>query len=76
MFSLMNLPYASSRAGDKPPPDPLDELLDILIEEGGSVSTVYAHHTDEDMTLAQVNTFMKHEVDRWKVMVKEAQITV
>jgi len=34
--------------------DPLDELFDILIEERGSVSTVYAHHTEEDMTLALV----------------------
>lgn len=32
--------------------DPLDELFDILIEERGSVSTVYAHHTEEDMILA------------------------
>jgi N-acyl-D-aspartate/D-glutamate deacylase len=32
--------------------DPLDELLDLLIEEGGSVGTVYAHHTEEDMNLA------------------------
>lgn len=40
------------RAGGKPPRDPLDELFDILIEEHGSVSTVYAHHTDEDMTFA------------------------
>jgi tripartite-type tricarboxylate transporter receptor subunit TctC len=29
-----------------------------------------------DMSLVQVNAFMKHEVDRWKAMVKEAQITV
>ena len=42
----------SLRAGDNPPGDPLDELFDILIEQNGSVSTVYAHHTDEDMTLA------------------------
>jgi N-acyl-D-aspartate/D-glutamate deacylase len=40
------------RAGDKPARDPLDELFDILIEQNGSVSAVYAHHTDEDMTLA------------------------
>jgi N-acyl-D-amino-acid deacylase len=32
--------------------DPLDELFDILIEQNGSVSTVYAHHTEEDMNLA------------------------
>jgi len=29
-----------------------------------------------DLSLQQVNTFMKQEVDRWQVMVKEAQITV
>ena len=40
------------RAGDNPPKDSLDELFDILIEQNGSVSTVYAHHTEEDMTLA------------------------
>jgi len=32
--------------------DDLDQLFDLLIEAGGSVSTVYAHHTDRDMTLA------------------------
>jgi len=40
------------RAGDNLPKDSLDELFDILIEQNGSVSTVYAHHTEEDMTLA------------------------
>jgi N-acyl-D-amino-acid deacylase len=35
-----------------PPPDPLDEFLDLLVEEGGSVSTVYDHHTEKDMNLA------------------------
>lgn len=35
-----------------PPSDPMDEFLDYLAEEGGSVSTVYAHHTEDDMTLA------------------------
>jgi N-acyl-D-aspartate/D-glutamate deacylase len=34
--------------------DLLDELFDLLIEEQGSVSTVYAHHTEEDMNLALV----------------------
>ncbi len=34
--------------------DLLDELFDFLIEEGGSVGTVYAHHTEEDMNLALV----------------------
>lgn len=32
--------------------EPLDVLFDLLIENGGSVSTVYAHHTEEDMNLA------------------------
>jgi N-acyl-D-amino-acid deacylase len=36
----------------EPPPDSLDALFDLLIEEGGSVSTVYAHHTEADMNLA------------------------
>jgi N-acyl-D-amino-acid deacylase len=38
--------------GKTSPPDPLDALLDLLIEEGGSVPTVYAHHTEADMNLA------------------------
>jgi N-acyl-D-aspartate/D-glutamate deacylase len=33
-------------------PDDLDVLFDLLIEEEGSVPTVYAHHTEEDMNLA------------------------
>jgi N-acyl-D-aspartate/D-glutamate deacylase len=33
-------------------PDPLDILFDLLIEEHGSVSTVYAHHEERDMNLA------------------------
>lgn len=32
--------------------DLLDELFDLLLEEGGSVSTVFAHHTEDDMNLA------------------------
>lgn len=40
------------RTANKPGADPLDELFDFLIEEGGSVSTVYAHHTEEDMNRA------------------------
>jgi|GEM_PF-481957 len=38
--------------GRDPVPDPLDELFDFLIEEKGSISTIYAHHTEEDMNLA------------------------
>lgn len=38
--------------GKKPTPDKLDELFDILLEQGGSVPTVYAHHQEKDMQLA------------------------
>lgn len=40
------------RTEGKPKPDLLDELFDLLVEEEGSVSTVYAHHTEEDMNQA------------------------
>lgn len=41
------------RTGNREPkPDPLDLLFDLLLEHDGSVSTVYAHHTEEDMNLA------------------------
>lgn len=40
------------RTQNKKDADLLDELFDLLIEEGGSVGTVYAHHTEEDMNLA------------------------
>jgi N-acyl-D-aspartate/D-glutamate deacylase len=43
--------------GKDPKPDPLDVLFDLLIEEGGSVPTVYAHHTEKDMNLAMVQTW-------------------
>ncbi len=33
-------------------PDPVDVFFDFLIAEGGSVGTIYAHHTEEDMNLA------------------------
>ena len=38
----------------KPAPDPLDILFDILVEEGGSVPTIYEHHTEKDMNRALV----------------------
>lgn len=37
------------RQKEKPELDPLDILFDFLIEEGSSISTIYAHHTEEDM---------------------------
>jgi N-acyl-D-amino-acid deacylase len=35
-----------------PTPEPLEVLFDLLIEADGSIPTVYAHHTEADMTLA------------------------
>jgi N-acyl-D-aspartate/D-glutamate deacylase len=40
--------------GKDPAPDPLDDLFDLLVEEGGSIPTIYAHHTEKDMNLALV----------------------
>jgi N-acyl-D-aspartate/D-glutamate deacylase len=37
--------------GKRPAPDALDVLFDVLLEEGGSVPTVYAHHSEKDMNL-------------------------
>src|SRR6266567_4118699 len=48
----MDRVIAMKSEGKTPPPDPLDILFDLLIEQDGSVSTVYAHHTEEDMNLA------------------------
>lgn len=43
---------AERSKGKSPAPDPLDTFLDYLSDENGTVSTVYAHHTEEDMTVA------------------------
>jgi N-acyl-D-amino-acid deacylase len=48
----MDQVIAKRSAGISPLPDPLDILFDVLIEAKGSVSTVYAHHTETDMNLA------------------------
>jgi N-acyl-D-aspartate/D-glutamate deacylase len=48
----MDRVIAAKQKGKTPTPDPLDILFDILIEEGGSVPTVYAHHDEKDMNLA------------------------
>lgn len=42
----------SLRTDGRKDADLLDELFDLLLEEAGSVGTVYAHHTEEDMNLA------------------------
>jgi N-acyl-D-aspartate/D-glutamate deacylase len=50
----MDRVLAIKSKGKEPKPDPLDVLFDLLIEEGGSVPTVYEHHTEKDMNLALV----------------------
>ena len=32
--------------------DPIQGMFDFLLEENGSIPTIYAHHTEEDMNLA------------------------
>jgi N-acyl-D-aspartate/D-glutamate deacylase len=45
---------AERAVGREPAPAPLDPLFDFLDEEGGSIGTIYAHHTEADMNLALV----------------------
>ncbi|HZZ78067.1 MAG TPA: amidohydrolase family protein, partial [Gemmataceae bacterium] len=42
----------AERTKGKKDADLLDAFFDFLIDEGGSVSTVYDHHTEKDMNLA------------------------
>lgn len=48
----MDVVIKEKSKNSNPMPDPLDILFDILHEQGGSVSTVYAHHEERDMNLA------------------------
>jgi N-acyl-D-aspartate/D-glutamate deacylase len=50
----MDKVIADRAVGRNPPTDALDILFDLLIEESGSVGTIYAHHTEEDMNMALV----------------------
>ena len=50
----MDKVLAQRSHGKNPPPDPLDEFLDFLIEQGGSVGTIYDNMKEEDMNLAMV----------------------
>ena len=50
--ATMDRVIATRSGGRDPAPDPLDILFDFLLEERGSISTIYAHHTEEDMNLA------------------------
>ncbi|MGE3819780.1 MAG: amidohydrolase family protein, partial [Isosphaeraceae bacterium] len=44
----------AEKAKAAPDRDPIDLMLDFLAEENGSVSTIYAHHTEADMNLALI----------------------
>ena len=48
----MDRVIAAKSKGQTPLPDPLDVFFDVLIEQGGSVPTVFAHHDENDMNLA------------------------
>jgi N-acyl-D-aspartate/D-glutamate deacylase len=50
----MDRVIAAKREGKSPPPDSFDVLFDLLIDQEGSVGTVYAHHTEQDMNLALI----------------------
>ncbi len=51
----MNRVIGELAVADKSPrQDPMGYFFDFLIAEGGSVGTIYAHHTEEDMNLAMV----------------------
>lgn len=54
---LMSDIIASKMAGVTPSPDPLDILFDMLIEQQGSIGTVYAHHEERDMNLALIQSW-------------------
>jgi N-acyl-D-aspartate/D-glutamate deacylase len=43
---------AAKSIGVNPAPDPLDVLFDFLIAENGTISAIYAHHSENDMNLA------------------------
>jgi N-acyl-D-aspartate/D-glutamate deacylase len=50
----MDRVIAAKSKGKNPPPDALDILFDLLIEQGGSIPAIYEHHTEKDMNLALI----------------------
>lgn len=50
----MDRVLAALREGKPQTPDRLDTFLDYLIQEEGSVSTIFEHHTEQDMRTALV----------------------
>ena len=57
---------AAKSAGREPAPDPLDVLFEFLIEENGSIGTIYAHHTESDMNLALVAALVLDRLRRFR----------
>lgn len=53
----MDRVIAMKNQGRSPPLDPLDVMFDLLIEQHGSVSTVFAHHAEPDMNLALIQSW-------------------
>jgi len=56
---------ALREAGKDPSTDPLDVLFELLIEESGTVSTMFAHHTESDMNLALTQPWCSIGSDGW-----------
>ncbi|MFN7998517.1 MAG: D-aminoacylase [Bryobacteraceae bacterium] len=55
LHNQRNQPFVGKRMSDlirARGGDPVDVLFDVLIEEGGSVPTVYFHHSEKDMEFA------------------------
>jgi N-acyl-D-amino-acid deacylase len=55
-----NKPFIGKRMGDLIKArggDPIDVLFDVLLEERGSVGTVYFHHSEQDMQFAMKQPF-------------------
>jgi N-acyl-D-amino-acid deacylase len=45
---------AAKTTKTKPAPEPLDVLFNFLIDENGTISTIYAHHSENDMNVALI----------------------
>ncbi len=61
---------AAKSRGRDPAPDPLDVLFEFLIEEKGSISTIYAHHNEADMNLALVQPWCSIGSDGYALAVE------
>ena len=66
---------AAKTKGRDPAPDPLDVLFEFLIEENGSIGTIYAHHTESDMNLALVAALVLDRLRRLRAGDRRAAAT-